>query len=233
MALHTTDRLSALKNKHAGERAVLVCNGPSLNQMDLRFLRKQTCIGLNKIFLGLKKFGFYPKYYVAVNDLVIEQSAAQLKDLNCIKFISQRNARHVPESALLHHIRTHRPPQQFCTDITQGLNEGYTVTYAALQIACYLGFKEVVIVGMDHRYAYHGLPNETHLLSGDDPNHFAPDYFGGQRWDNPDLVNSESSYKLARQVFAADGRRIIDATLNGACDIFEKQPYTEVFKSDL
>ncbi len=228
-----SDQLASFLNKHVGERAVLVCNGPSLNQMDLRFLRKNICIGLNKIFLGFKKFGFYPNYYVAVNDLVIEQSAAQIKDLNCIKFISQRNAKHVPESALTHHIRTHRPPQQFCTDITEGVNEGYTVTYAALQVAYYLGFKEVVIVGMDHRYTYHGQPNETHLLPGDDPNHFAPDYFGGQRWDNPDLANSESSYKLARKVFEADGRRIIDATLNGACTIFEKQPYTEVFKSDL
>jgi hypothetical protein len=201
--------------------------------MDLRFLRKHTCIGLNKIFLGFKKFGFYPKYYVAVNDLVIEQSAAEIKALNCVKFISQRNAHWVPESAMTYHINTQSPPQRFCTDITQGVHEGWTVTYAALQIAYYLGFKKVVIVGMDHRYTYQGQPNETHLLQGDDPNHFSPGYFGGQRWDNPDLVHSEESYRLARNIFEADGRRIIDATLGGACTVFEKQDYTQVFQKDL
>lgn len=222
-----------LQNREHGRTCVLVCNGPSLNKMDLRFLRKHTCIGLNKIFLGFKKFGFYPKYYVAVNDLVIEQSAAEINALNCVKFISQRNAHWVPESALTHHINTQNPPQRFCTDISQGVHEGWTVTYAALQIAYYLGFKQVVIVGMDHRYTYQGQPNETHVLQGDDPNHFNSGYFSGQRWDNPDLSRSEESYQLARQTFEADGRRIIDATLNGACQVFEKRPYTQVFQNDL
>ncbi len=35
-------RLASFYNKHQGETAVLVCNGPSLNQMDLRFLLKHT-----------------------------------------------------------------------------------------------------------------------------------------------------------------------------------------------
>lgn len=95
-----SERLASFHNRHQGETAVLVCNGPSLNQMDLRFLRKHFCIGFNKIFFGFKKFAFYPKYYVAVNDLVIEQSVADIKALNCVKFISKRNAHRVPETAL-------------------------------------------------------------------------------------------------------------------------------------
>ncbi len=169
---------------------------------------------------------------MAVNDLVIEQAALQIKALNCVKFISQHNAAHLPESALTHHI-THSPPHKFCKDISQGVNEGYTVTYAALQVANYMGFKEVVIVGMDHLFSYQGQPNETRFMQGDDSNHFDPAYFGGQRWDDPDLARSEESYRLARQVFEIDGRRTVDATLNGACSVFEKQPYSEVFKSDL
>ena len=227
------NRLAMLHNREQGRRCVLVANGPSLNQMNLGFLRHHTCIGTNKIYLGFKKFGFYPKYYVAVNDLVVQQSADEIQRLNCVKFISQRNASCVPESALTYHINTTTPPQRFCKDISQGVHEGWTVTYAALQIAYFLGFQEVVIVGMDHRYAYQGQPNETHLMQGDDPNHFAPGYFGGQRWDNPDLAHSEESYQIARTSFEADGRRIIDATVNGACTVFEKQDYTRLFKGKI
>lgn len=224
-------RLAALKNRHPEKRAVLVANGPSLNRMDLSFLRHEIIIGLNKIFLGFSKFCFYPRYYVAVNDKVIEQSAQQIKALNCVKFISARNTQLVPECALTYPINTcPPPPARFCHDITQGVREGWTVTYAALQIAYYLGFKEVIIIGMDHRYEYVGKPNEAGRLDGPDPNHFSSNYFGGgQIWDHPDLVQSEESYRIARAEYEKTGRRIIDATLDGACTIFEKADYRHIF----
>jgi hypothetical protein len=223
-------RLNALQNRHLGERAILVANGPSLNQMDLRFLRREVVIGMNKIFLGFKKFKFYPKYYVAVNPKVIEQSAEEIKKLNCVKFISKRSADIIQENALTYHIETQNLPMRFFHDITQGVKEGWTVTYASLQIAYYLGFKEVVIIGMDHRYKYTGKPNQSQILVGPDPNHFSPDYFGGgQTWDNPDLAHSEESYRIARSEYEKNGRRIIDATLNGACNVFEKADYRQVF----
>lgn len=223
-------RFDLLKDRHCGERVVLVANGPSLNQMDLAFLSREVTIGLNKIYLGIKKFGFYPRYFVAVNDKVIAQSALQINTFNCVKFISARNAHLVPESALTYHINTVNPPARFCYDIAQGVHEGWTVTYAALQIAFYLGFKEVIIIGMDHRFEYMGKPNEARRLDGPDLNHFSSDYFGGgQTWDNPDLANSEESYRIARTEFEKAGRRIIDATYDGACTIFEKANYRQLF----
>ncbi len=222
-------RLRDLKNRHHNQRVVLVANGPSLNQMNLQFLRRETILGLNKIFLGFKKFGFYPRYYIAVNAKVIEQSVEQIKAMNCVKFIGHRGAEIIPENALTYHIETGNPPARFCHDISQGVHEGWTVTYAALQVAYHLGFKEVVIIGMDHRYEYTGAPNEARRLEGTDPNHFSPDYFAGQIWDNPDLENSEESYRIARAEFDKDGRRIIDATLDGACTIFERADYRKVF----
>lgn len=87
-----------------------------------------------------------------------------------------------------------------------------------------------IIIGMDHRYEYTGAPNEAKRLDGPDPNHFSPDYFGGgQTWDNPDLTKSEESYRIARAEFEKDGRRIIDATLDGACSVFEKADYRQLF----
>ncbi|WP_300317352.1 6-hydroxymethylpterin diphosphokinase MptE-like protein [Accumulibacter sp.] len=223
-------RLIALKGRHNGQRAVLVANGPSLNLMDLSFLRRETAIGLNKIYLGIKKFGFYPRYLVAVNDRVVAQAADDLKAMNCVKFISQRNARIVPENALTYHINTLNPPARFCRDIAQGVHEGWTVSYVAMQIAFYLGFQEVIIIGMDHRYEYTGRPNDPSHLIGADPNHFSPDYFGGgQTWDNPDLRHSEESYRIARAEFEKAGRQIIDATVDGACDVFEKADYRRLF----
>ena len=67
-------------------------------------------------------------------------------------------------------------------------------------------------------------------MQGNDLNHFSPEYFGGgQSWDNPDLENSEASYRIAREEYEKDGRRIIDATYGGACTIFEKADYKKIF----
>lgn len=222
-------RFTMLRNRHAGERCILVANGPSLNRMDLSFLRRHTVIGMNKIFLGFRKFGFYPRYYVAVNRKVLEQSAEAIRGINCVKFISDRADGLITEDALTYRINTTRAPHRFCHDIDKGVHEGWTVTYVALQIAYYLGFTEVILIGMDHRFEHAGEPNQASWLDGPDPNHFSPDYFGnGQHWDNPDLEHSEESYRIARTEFERDGRRIIDATLGGACTIFEKMDYREL-----
>ncbi|TOG48139.1 6-hydroxymethylpterin diphosphokinase MptE-like protein [Vibrio parahaemolyticus] len=221
-----------LKNRHVGQRCVIICNGPSLNEIDFSLIRNEICIGLNKIYLGFKKFKIYPKYYVSVNEKVLRQSEEEIKKITSVKFLSNRCPDLYQNNALTHVIDTATPYARFCRDISFGLEEGWTVTYAALQIAYYLGFKQVIIVGMDHRFEYNGLPNESNILNGDDNNHFTTNYFGGgQEWDNPDLVNSEESYRIARQVFENDGREIIDATVNGACYVFKKKKLTDCLQS--
>jgi len=221
--------LTTFKDVHRGGRCVIVCNGPSLNGMDLSFLHDEIVFGLNKIYLGLPKFGFYPDYMVAVNDKVIAQSAEAYRAMTAIKFISASCAGILPADAFTYHIRTEGLPERFYRDITQGVRGGHTVTHAALQIAYYMGFQEVIIIGMDHRFPASGKPNAELFMQGADPNHFSPDYFRDQKWDAPNLAESEASYALSEKIFVSEGRRIIDATVNGACPIFAKADYRELF----
>ena len=210
-------------NRHKGETAVLIANGPSLNSTNFDLIKDKICFGLNKIFLGFKKFDFYPKYYVAVNEKVLRQSSENIKELNCVKFLSNRADDIFTENALTYILNTKAPKERFSSAIHAGLEEGWTVTYAALQVAFYMGFSKVVIVGMDHSFVYQGKPNEASVLQGEDPNHFCGDYFGGgQSWDNPDLLRSEESYSIARDMFEKNGREILDATVGGVCNIFKK-----------
>lgn len=225
----TGSRLTLFRDIHRGERCVLVCNGPSLNRMELDFLRDEIVFGLNKIHLGLEGFGFYPRYLVAVNEKVIRQSAEIYRAMTAVKILSETCADVVPGDALTFHIRTEGLPERFYRDITQGVRGGHTVTHAAFQIIRYMGFAEVVVIGMDHHFPASGQPNAPLHMAGDDPNHFSPAYFRGQDWDAPNLAESEISYRVARQIFEDEGRRIIDATVGGACNIFEKADYRRIF----
>ena len=66
----------------------------------------------------------------------------------------------------------------FSIDLTKGFVGGNTATYAALQIAFYMGFSKIIIIGMDHNFTHSGSPNQEGLLEGADPNHFDSSYFG-------------------------------------------------------
>ena len=80
------------RNLHLNQSCILVCNGPSLNQVDFKKIDRKRfkVFGLNKIYLGFEKFGLTPDYLVAVNKKVIEQAHEAYNSLSIPKFISNR-----------------------------------------------------------------------------------------------------------------------------------------------
>ena len=93
-----------------------------------------------------------------------------------------------------------------------------------------MGFSRVILVGIDHEFVARGSPHELVESEGPDENHFSKDYFGpGCKWHLPDLQTSEVAYALARDQFESDGREIVDATVGGSLDIFEKVDYPQLF----
>jgi len=130
----------------------------------------------------------------------------------------------------LYYLYTTYTEPKFSRNITGRLWEGATVTYVALQIAFYLGFREVILIGVDHSFTTKGKPNETVISQGDDSNHFNPQYFGkGFRWQLPDLETSELAYRMAKEEYAKDGRKLVDATVGGKLTVFPKVDYQRLF----
>jgi FkbM family methyltransferase len=218
------------KDKHRGQRCVIIGNGPSLGKMDLSFLEKEICFGMNRIFLLFDRWKFRPTYYASVNPLVIEQSAGEILKINAPKFLSSKGIPFFSDPpADMYFIKSH-PEWIFSHDPQIGLCEGWTVTYFAMQLAYFMGFSEVILIGVDHHFVTPGDPNKEVVSQGDDPNHFHPEYFGkGTRWNLPDLDRSEHSYRMAKAAFESVSRKIIDATLGGKLTIFPKVDYKQYF----
>ncbi len=227
-------KLLQFKDKHKDERCVIIGNGPSLNNMDLSFLKNEICFGLNKIYLGFEKWKFTPSYYIAVNELVIEQSIKQIQDMPCTKFISNRGIPYLTPQEDIIFIKTNpEANKEFSTEPALGIHEGSTVTYVAMQLAYYMGFRDVILIGVDHHFVNFfdlSIPNKQVLSQGKDLNHFHKDYFGkGMKWNLPDLARSEKYYKIANGYFWANNRQIFDATVNGKCPVFPKKNYQYLF----
>ena len=215
-------QLKSMRDRHAGERCVIVGNGPSLREMDLSPLQSEVTFGLNRGYLLFQELGFAPTYLVAVNVNVVDQFAGEILAQPSTTFVSWHTRRFLPRDHRAILVRPMRGPL-FSTDPARGIWNGATVTYAALQLAYHMGFSEVILIGVDHSFTTPGPAHQLVTSSGDDPNHFDPSYFGkGVRWELPNLPLSEVAYELARQAFEADGRRIVDATLGGKLTVFPK-----------
>lgn len=223
--------LEGYRNSHLDERCFILGNGPSLRETDLLRLKDEITFGMNRIYLNFDSMGFATTYYVAVNTLVIEQCAPDIKRLSMPKFITWRGRKWLADDPDVMFIDTdYTPPANFNTDATGRLFEGSTVTYVALQLAYFMGFDPVILVGVDHSFSTEGTPNKVVVSAGQDPDHFAPDYFGaGFRWQLPDLQASEAAYQMAKRAFESDGRKVLDATIGGQLEVFPKVDYGSLF----
>ncbi|OGW40622.1 MAG: hypothetical protein A2Y97_05005 [Nitrospirae bacterium RBG_13_39_12] len=214
---------------HKGEGCFIIGNGPSLKTMDLKPLKDYHTFGLNKIYLIFDRVDLNLSYHVAVNPLVIEQSAREFESLVCPSFLSYRDARYLVRNLEHIYFIAWRGPITFQEDITKEIH-GSTVTYIAMQIAYYMGFSKVFLIGVDHNFKVMGNPNEKQFLVGEDVNHFDPKYFSSKEWHLPDLEASELDYHLARFYFSRSGRQIYDSTVGGKLQIFQKISYEKALE---
>ncbi len=224
--------LAAFRDRHAGQRCFILGNGPSLRRTNVQRLKGEITFGMNRIYLLFPEMGFETTYYVAINTLVIEQCAHEIQRLPMPKFVTWRARRWLRHASNLYYLDTdYTPPETFASDVCGRVFEGSTVTYVALQLAYHMGFSEVILIGVDHTFATKGQPNVTVVSTGDDQNHFSPEYFGrGFRWQLPDLEASERAYRLARQAYESAGRRVLDATIGGNLTVFPKVDYESLFR---
>lgn len=222
-------KIRALQDKYKGQRCFIIGNGPSLKNTDLTLLKNEVTFGSNRIYLLFDQIGFCTTYFVSVNRFVIAQCAQDIDGLACPKFIGWR-ARDLVRLKDNMMFLFSLPDVTFQTDITSGVCEGATVTYVALQVAYYLGFKKVILVGVDHSFTTQGKPHKIVISQGNDPNHFDPQYFGkGFRWQLPDLETAEVAYRKAKIQFERTGREVVDATIGGKLQVFPKVNYQSLF----
>ena len=221
--------MEKFKNLHKGEICYILGNGPSLKDVDFTQLEGKVVFGSNGIYKN--EWDFTPTYLVAVNPLVLEQMGVGITATDTIKFLSSRpnnETQDIEPAGETWILDTSLNKPFFQTDITQPLWEGHTVTFVCLQIAYYMGFKEVILLGLDHYFGEVVEPNKEVIAAGKDQWHFRDDYFSsGMKWNLPDLAMSEVAYSLAKDEFEIDGRNIINKSSKTACKVFPIQPFNQ------
>ena len=230
-----------LKDSHKGERCFIIGNGPSLNNHDLTLLKDEITFGVNGIYLNKENMGWSPTYYVVEDIFVAEDRCDEINQYfePKNKFFGNylRYCLSPDDKTLWLNVKAdysmYKDFPNFSTNALRNIWVGGTVSYLSMQLAYYMGFSEVCLIGFDHSY---DIPKDAErfkseiVSQSDDPNHFDPNYFGkGYRWHDPQVDRMEKSYEKAKLYFEADGRRIRNATDGGQLEVFPRVDYVSLF----
>lgn len=158
------------KDIHRGERCFVIATGPSMTIEDLNLLKNEFTISMNRIFYIYDKTEFRPTYYVGLEPQ-LAQFFFDTVGLTTMKhlakdavFLNSANKRkeegiiYLPYCHLDHWFRCGDPKfdasksLKYSTDLVWGLYDKYSCTPAAIEIAAYMGFEQIILVGVDCDY---------------------------------------------------------------------------------
>ncbi len=242
-------RMRKLKNSYAGQHAFVMGNGPSLNQMDLERFSNEIVFGANRCWLLYDRISWRPAFHAAcdvrvVPDIADEFNAQIAGSPNTtfffpIEFREQRILHDLPNITWYWntaYLQGASSEELFSLDAARQVVEGRTVTVANLQLAAYLGFNPIYLIGCDTNYVIHETvtvhEGDSRALTSqqdDDPNHFDPRYFGkGRKWHDPSVHLMLEHYGHAKKVCDAAGIQVFNATVGGMLEIFPRVDYRSV-----
>lgn len=231
--LDSYKKIKSLKDKHKNKRAFLIGNGPSLKTKDLDLLKDEITFAANKIYLAYEKTDWRPTYYLVEDDLVYKQNYKKIKEIkDSIKLFPQYAldwGNKIEEA--IYFIMKYMPNKsnfpQFNPDPLSGIYWGSTVIFSMIQLAIYMGVKEIYLLGVDFNFTESqsfiiNRNGRKDLICDGEINHFHKDYRKiGEKWNLPNLDIQLKSFSKAREYCDFHGIKIYNSTQNTKLTVFE------------
>ncbi|MBD5550036.1 MAG: DUF115 domain-containing protein [Lachnospiraceae bacterium] len=222
-----------LKKSEHKERCFIIACGPSLRASDLQILfeNKEKCLSMNGIFKIFSETDWRPDYYMVTDENAADMYKDAIIDMevrckiitdNCVQFWQTVDCANI--------YKMHSTQEDFIDwlpafseDLEYAVTPGGTVTYSCIQLAVYLGFKEIYLLGVDCNF---------HNLNGKDKMYFTKDYIN----DTGYAVNHDGheevmimAYQSAKKYADSHGIKIYNATRGGMLEVFERVNFDSLF----
>lgn len=226
--------LNSLRSRHLGKRCFILGNGPSLNVEDINKLKNEYTFASNKIYLIYDKTTWRPTYYSAEDPLVVKNNNKEISSLkqstklfpaHMLQFIKRDMNSYfipfIPQPKRLNP-KLSDDERDFSLDLVHGINWGSTITYSMLQMAVFMGFKTIYLLGVDHTYVVPKKMKGDIYISDGEINHFHKDYRKpGEEWNDPKVDTLTRSYEYAEEICSKNGVKVYNASRKTALNAFE------------
>ena len=248
-------RMKMWENKYDG-RCFCIGNGPSLRSTPLHLLENEYTFGLNRVAEIYPHTSWRPSFYVNVTVAAADEGwggSAKEAMVDTPSFIGYGGLPHLLEAeervlSIPHHVFPVRvsddvPTQEdpdpaiWSHDAPRWVSKYGSSMLAVMQIAVYLGFKELILVGCDLGWKPFDYEEDK------DPNHFTEDYWGKLRVSTsegykavvvtPEMAqrytdDARSCHVLAKKVCDPLGVKIYNATIGGELEVYPRVDLLEV-----
>ena len=220
------------KDIYYGKRCFIVATGPSLRMEDLEKIKSSGdySFGMNRVYLAFENTDWRPNFYVVNDWRCIEESRDELLDMD-VKLKMFADSTDViwkdkrSEGCLKYHTHTPAASEKYTPIINNmryGLFNGATVTFDCIQIAVYMGFKEIYLLGVDFTF---------NVDYKDEKNHFVKNYYNkNSKTACFDKDGQLHAYKSAKAYADKHDIKIYNATRGGALEVFERVDFDSLFE---
>jgi hypothetical protein len=228
--------LQQLRNIHLNRRCFIIGNGPSLKPGDLDRLKHEITFAFNRIYYIFDKTDWRPTYYFSEDNKTVFNSIAEINNLDLnhkffpVNFPWDYNLHFKDATYYIFKFGDRNKEPDFSGNLVNGIYWGNTVAYSAIQMAVYMGIKEIYLLGVDHNFSK--TVNDKGEIVID---HTAKDYFSEKyNVDKEDLYipNTEAStraFRAAKKYADQHNIRIYNATRGGKLEVFERVDFDKIF----
>ncbi|KAB1658880.1 6-hydroxymethylpterin diphosphokinase MptE-like protein [Pseudoclavibacter sp. CFCC 11306] len=225
------DSLQALHNSARRRRCFIIGNGPSLTPSDLELISGEDTFASNQIFRVFPRTSWRPKYYV-VQDIYgkIKDEVDSLTKIQVFMgdYYARKIGTSLEEVVVFHGKKPIGNALSFSEDISKYVVDFATVTFTMLQLAVYMGYEEIYLLGMDHSYA-RTINAQGELTAAEGvKNHFYKDPSSITVTANSEGM--ERAYGLARLHCQSHGIRVRNVTRGGFLEVFERMSLEEALR---
>lgn len=212
-------KLKRIKNKYLGERCFIISTGPSITIEDLEKLGGEITFSMNSIVLAFDETEWRPTFYGIQDEYVCQKLENSIKkaNLNCT-FIGSlsshyfdlgENTIEYPLDLLNHKMPFGKHKTKFSDNCYFRVYDGYSITYSLIQIAIYMGFKEIYLLGSDCSYL-------------GDKKHFREHGIIDSKGIDEVAERLFISFEEAKRYADTHDVKIYNATRGGALEIFRR-----------
>lgn len=234
-------RLLNLKDKHKGDKCVIIAMGPSLKTEDLDALGDTITFACNKIYLSFPDTTWRPTYYTVCDILVAENNVDEIHQVNAIRLFPKSVEGKIRQKAgdIYYDYRgsvdTLKTSTGFQNNLADGiLGAGYSVIIDQIQLAYYMGFTEVAIIGLDFNFTVSkssgtSCKHGEVLISEGETNHYHPNYRKpGETWTVPRLDKQEHAFQFMKFAYEQAGRKLVNASRFSKLDVLDRVPIESI-----
>lgn len=232
--------ISQFKNSYVGKRCFLIGNGPSLKEEDLNVLysNREVSFAFNRIYNIFDKTLWRPAFYISQDEKMLKGCENIVDQLDLpIKFIPI-------QLSWYHNINIHdaiyfnmnwkqrENPYDFLfsDDVAHEIASADTCMYTAAQIATYMGFKEIFLIGVDHHF-HISQNNKGEIIIDNTVKDYFTDKYNMDK-DNLYIPNTEKStltYIAMKEQCEKRGVQIYNATRGGNLEVFPRVDFEKLF----